>query len=62
MEKWAIEASRANFARRFCPPCIDLHCSDDALRRCVNRNVQTVFCIIEIAEVVSSLVELEYNP
>ena len=38
------------------------HGSDDALRRNVNRNVRTVFCIIEIAEVVSSLAELEYNP
>ena len=51
--------SKANFAHRFSPPCIDSHGSDDALRRNVNRNVRTVFCIIEIAEVVSSLAELE---
>ena len=51
--------SKANFAHRFSPPCIDSHGSDDALRRNVNRNVRTVFCVIEIAEVVSSLAELE---
>ena len=36
--------------------------SPNKMRRNVNRNVRTVFCIIEIAEVVSSLAELEYNP
>ena len=51
--------SKANFAHRFSSPCIDSNGSDDALRRNVNRNVRTVFCIIEIAEVVSSLAELE---
>ena len=52
-EKSASEASRTN---------IDLHGSDDALGRNVNGNVRTVFCIIEIAEVVSSLAERVYNP
>ena len=62
MEKSASEASRATFAHHFCPPYTDSHGSDDALPRNVKRNVRTVFCIIEIAEVVSSLAELEYNP
>ena len=36
--------------------------ADDTLRWNVNRNVWTVFCIIEIAEVVSSLAELVNSP
>ena len=42
--------------------CIDSHGSNDTLRRNVNRNVRTAFCIIEIAEVVSWVPELENNP
>ena len=37
----------------------NLHSSGDTWRRNHNRIVQMAFCIIEIAEVISSLVDLE---